>query len=444
MNSNSNNLDDDSDARIDAMARAAGGELRRPAPAEGLARAHAVQRRRQTVRAVTAGASAVALLGAGVFALTRGDDDQRLVPVDTTVETSLPSSTVETSTTSIPPNAAGDPEVVYSTTGFILNPDYLQTVIDPVTGNVLRTETPDGVASSDAQAALVDAFVLDGRVEVPPVPALAYRFESGDFAYGYSVLPSEHPGLQDQEPEALPLFDRCGQSELTVEGASASVLPARVHSVVMSLDRRWLATISSECPVAGTLEGQTKVLPAPTTWQVFDARRPDLPGRTLNAAGSVFFSPDGDYLAFVQNRSYTVFDLGDGSQVAVAPSNCGLVGGRYAADAGPWVGDSSLVAAINCPGEPASMVVIDVATGEQLRVAAPAGANLPGSSVDGPYLTVEVDAAHYERPQNAWFTICASSAEASSCWYGQGNTEPVEILGAREASFLPLGFTPGG
>lgn len=440
MNSNINQHDHDSDARIDAMARAAGGELRRPAPAEGLARARVASKRRQTARAVAGGAAAVALLGAGVFALTRGDGDQRVVPVDTTVETS---TTGVPPTTGIPPNGAGDPGVVYSTTGFIPNPDYLQTVIDPVTGEVLRTEVPDAVASSEAQQALIAAYVLDGLVE-SSVPAITFRLESGDIAYGYSVLPSEIQGLENQEPEALPLFDRCGQSELTVEWASASALPARVYSAVMSLDRRWLATTSSECPVAGTLEGQTEVLRAPTTRQVFDARRPDLPGRMLDASGSVFFSPDGDYLAIVQNRSYVVYDLGDGSEVTIAPSNCGLVDSRYAPYAGPWVGDSSLVAALNCPGEPASMLVIDVATGEELRVAAPAGANLGSSAVDGPYLTVEVDAAHYDRPQNAWYTVCAWSAEESSCWYGQGAADPVEIPGAQEASFLPLGFTFGG
>lgn len=61
--------------RVDEIGRIAGAALRRPAPADGMARVHSSRRRRRTARAVASG-SAVVVIGIGLFVLgSRGTDD---------------------------------------------------------------------------------------------------------------------------------------------------------------------------------------------------------------------------------------------------------------------------------------------------------------------------------------------------------------------------------
>lgn len=445
-----NNNEHDADARIDEMARAAGGALRRPAPADGIARATSSKRTKQTTRLALAGTAVLALGVVGVVAFGGDDDASRVGPADSTLPATVPDSTSATtvpgppsttvaSSTSFPPNLVGAPEFLYWTTGFIASPDYQQTVIDPTTGDVVRTEVPDGALSSAAQQALTERFVYDG-FETSPL-GIGYRFESGDVAYSYVARGTDSPDLANEDPALLAGYDRCEQSELTVEGADRGALPARAQRMAMSLDRRWLAVVSTECPVDGTLVGQTQIVQSTSTVQVFDAADPERPGLQLMSTpgriffSSLFFSPDGNYLV-VDDAGYRLFDLADGSEVQVAPDGCDVFGGRYARSAGPWVGESSLLLSVRCP-DTASLTVIDVATDETLVVPAP-------SPTDGAALSVEVDVDHFDRPQNAWFTMCVSSSAGSTCWYGQGSSQPVEIPGAQEASFLPLGFTEGG
>ncbi|MDP2293484.1 MAG: hypothetical protein Q8M22_20060 [Actinomycetota bacterium] len=444
-----NNNEHDPDARIDEMARAAGGALRRPAPADGIARAERSKRTRQTTRLALAGTAVLALGVVGVVAFG-GDDANRVGPSDSTLPTTVPDSTSDTtvpgqpsttgaSSTSVAPINSGDPERLYWTTGFIASPGYQQTVIDPTTGEVLRTEAPDSALSMSAQQALTERFVYDGFDPSPP--GIGYRFESGDVAYSYFVRGSDSPDLANEDPALLAGYDRCEQSELTVEGADRGALPARVQRMAMSLDRRWLAVVSTECPVDGTLVGQTQIVESTSTVKVFDAANTDRAGLELMSTSnriwfsSLFFSPDGNYLV-VDSGGYRLFDLADGSEMQIAPDGCEVFGGRYARAAGPWVGDSSLLLSVRCP-DTASLTVIDVATDETLVVPAP-------GLLEDAALTVEVDVDHFDRPQNAWFTMCAWSSTRSTCWYGQGSSQPVEIPGAQEASFLPLGFTEGG
>ena len=61
------------DARIDALARERGSELRRPAPADGLAHVRTVRRRQQVVR-TAGGVGVIALLAIGVNAIVTNDD----------------------------------------------------------------------------------------------------------------------------------------------------------------------------------------------------------------------------------------------------------------------------------------------------------------------------------------------------------------------------------
>ncbi len=482
MSGNQHDPDPDAvDARIDALARERGSELRRPAPADGLAHVRTVRRRQQAVR-TAGGVGVIALLAIGVNAIVTNDDGT-VAPADSVVETSTPGTTEPTTTaaptttpgtiagttpatppattpatpapTTTPvvddaPNAAGDPSALYWWVGTDLQGNGDQTIVDPVTGAEIRTEPADANASMQAQTEQTARFVLRPTIDEAN-PAFSYRLESDGIGYGWSARPSDAPPLAESDPDELALYDRCGQSELTVDGASSSVLPARVRNVVMSLDRQRLITIGGECPADGTLVGQTQYVSVDQTVRVFDARDPGAPGRALMTTGdeiaATFFSPDGRYLAVEQftDQRYQVFDLDSGAEMAIAPEGCRVFGGRYSRFDGPWVGESTLVLSVNCPDQPSALLMVDVATGDQLRVPVPAGSGFPEvSSPDGPFLTVEVDVAHFDRMSNAWFTMCAATADRTNCWYGQPSREPVEIPGALEASFLPLGFTFGG
>ncbi|MDO8391500.1 MAG: hypothetical protein Q7V57_13550 [Actinomycetota bacterium] len=75
------NHDDD----FDAMARAAGSALRRPAPEDGLTRVRTLRKRRQVVGTTMVGVAGLAILIAGVSLASRGSEPARPVgPVDTT------------------------------------------------------------------------------------------------------------------------------------------------------------------------------------------------------------------------------------------------------------------------------------------------------------------------------------------------------------------------
>ncbi|HSJ91989.1 MAG TPA: hypothetical protein VK917_07960 [Ilumatobacter sp.] len=63
------------DETFEQLARAAGAELRRPAPPDGMQRLRAARRRQQVTRSVVAGGAAVLLVGMGTFVALRGTDD---------------------------------------------------------------------------------------------------------------------------------------------------------------------------------------------------------------------------------------------------------------------------------------------------------------------------------------------------------------------------------
>jgi hypothetical protein len=67
---------------------------------------------------------------------------------------------------------------------------------------------------------------------------------------------------------------------------------------------------------------------------------------------------------------------------------------------------------------------------------------VPGGPAEAFQVTADVDRAHFDRPETAWFTLCRF--DTSMCWIGQGAGALVELPGAAQASFLPLGFEPGG
>jgi hypothetical protein len=88
--------------KVDEIATSAGAALRRPAPADGMARIRSSQRRRRATRAV-AGGSAVVIMVVGLFLIVgRGSDDATMVTdtgPDTTSPGTAPPDTVSTEST---------------------------------------------------------------------------------------------------------------------------------------------------------------------------------------------------------------------------------------------------------------------------------------------------------------------------------------------------------
>jgi hypothetical protein len=109
----------DAEAEFDELARRAGAALRRPAPEHGAAEIARRSRRAQLIKtgAVTA---VVVLLIAGAIVVLSGDGEpDRLVPAETTVDSSAPSPTVGPVETSSPPATSTAPttDPVTSPTG---------------------------------------------------------------------------------------------------------------------------------------------------------------------------------------------------------------------------------------------------------------------------------------------------------------------------------------
>jgi hypothetical protein len=482
----SNTPDPGADDRIDALARAAGNELRRPAPADGIASVQRAKRRRQTAQLGGAGVAAVAILAVGAIAIGGRDAGPTVVPAtvstvdtpDRTTPDTTPDTTVlvdetvpettggptptsdpppDTTVVAVPPNAAGAPSAVYTSATPVVMADGDQTLVDPVTGEVLGTEPMDADAARAAQDALL------GRTSLPVTRTsggssgqnafgqddfgyFTNEYDIGGITYALDALPSEVSDIGAFSPETLGRFDRCGQSELRVTGAAADALPDRASTLTFSADGRWSTVLSATCSDPGTLaDGRSPSI----EWSVtlFDATRPDLPGRTIGdliepVIGTSSFSPDGQYVAVEANEGLRFFETDTGTEIDVVSEECFASGTKWSRFIGPWIGESSVALQVRCD-DTWSLQVEDLATGESIDVAAPV------DEIDFG-LVVDVDFAHYDRPSNTWFTMCVTTFDAGTstqsfdCWIGQGGGPLVELTDTAEASFLPLGFTYGG
>ncbi len=466
----------DADARIDAMARAAGSQLRRAAPADGIGRAQRTSQRRQVTRAALSGTAVLAVMAIGVIALTGRDDRSSVVPatVDSTDSTDAPDTTsapdnVEDTSPGTTAPAPTTPDTVVptsvpttSTPTIDLPADELWgsaesfptfgsqvSTIDPTTGAPTGTRVVDE-ALSEASRAVQDDLVA--RVSAPRtfpddglgIGLLRYEIAAGDIVYGHAVLPSEIPTLADQDPAALPFFDRCEQAELTVEGADGTGLPDRAHSIVMSADRSRLVVVTSECPDAGTLADGVRASTYELTFQVFDAARPDLPGRALASGvtpsefGGAVFSPDARFLSVELLGEYRYFDVEAGTELdrdaVLGAAGCTARGTRWSRFIGPWVGDSTLAVVLDC-GDRSELLVRDLARGgSELRMEFPSRAEAFALSAD-----VRRDVVD---PLDARFTMCDTTI--GTCWIGHGDRALVEVPGSVVLSFVPLGFSYGG
>jgi hypothetical protein len=457
--------------RIDALARSAGVELRRPAPADGIARVHRAKRTRQLTQVGAGGLAAIVLVGAGVVTFRSGDTDRRVVPATVSVpDASLPDSTVPdtsapTSSTpgtpapaTTPPNATGGPSVIYTSgEGFSSFGSEVSTV-DVATGAVTGTVTVDQALSDASRAAqdalggeqaLAPARVTTGQNGVtaqgqPDAGWFTYEFDVAGTTLGFDVMPSDAPHLDMFSSDTLARFDRCGQSELRVSGASDTALPGHVFGIVVSADARWIVTRSADCSADGTL-ADGYVDPSAIRYALFDAAHLEEPGRVLVddgpavGVGAVSFSADGEFVVVEDGMWF--FSTSTGDRLEVADDGCAVQGTKWSRFIGPWVSGSSVALQVTCESD-AALVVRDLATGEVMEVPV----SMPG---DTSTFTADVDYAHYDRPSNVWYTVCVATVaddgtSTTTCELGVGSEPRMALPGAAEASFVQLGFVYGG
>jgi hypothetical protein len=474
--SNPSNPSNPDDERIDALARAARSDLRRPAPADGLTRVARARQRHQAVRAGAAGTAVIALFAIGALAL-RGGDENSVVPAtvstveppDTTVVASTvpsttdgtvpgsteppPDSTPSTSpppSTDVPPDAAGGPTYVYASPTYVVIADGDETLIDPVTGEVLGTQPMDADASRAAQDALTGRSGLRGTGRENGAEWFTTDWRVGELTFTVESLPSEVTDLDLFAPATLERFDRCGQSTLVVDGAPVStgvlgpdgaltpdeVTPERVATIAISPDGRWLVTVSATCSEPGTLVDGP--VPSEQTYRVtlFDLDQFGGGGTelfTTTGVSDTTFSADSAFVA-VSGEGFRFFATATGTEVEPATDGCSASGTQWSRFIGPWIGDSSVALQLTCDDH-SELLVQDLASGETARIVAP---SLPGTTS----WSIDVDFAHYDRPATTWITMCEFLN--ARCYVGRGTGSLVEVPGMVQASFLPLGFTYGG
>ena len=242
-----------------------------------------------------------------------------------------------------------------------------------------------------------------------------------------------------------PDVDLCGQNVVTVRSEAGSALPARAHVLSVSPDDRFVVTLSSVCPEAGTMgaDGVGTQLPFEATLQVFDARQPEAPGQTLLEGvqalnvGLATYSANGRFVAletYEDDSQYHVFDLESGDEVELA-EGCSAVGTNHSRFIGPWIGPSSIALMLDCADGQRLLVRDLMPGGGELLVPAP-------SADPAAAIRAEVDYAHFDAPATAWFILCDFSQRV--CSVGQGDGPLVELSDVSDASFLPLGYYPGG
>ena len=316
---------------------------------------------------------------------------------------------------------------MYATSGDPIDPDGMQTLIDPVSGAVPRYGTRRLRASRQAQEA------LPGGVRS--------TVDLGDVAYDFDQVVYDSGTL---DTDFYPDVDLCGQNVVTVRSDSGSALPARAHVLSVSPDDRYVVTLSSVCPEAGTMGADAvgTQVPFTATFQVFDARQPDAPGQTLLEGvaalnvGLATFSANGRFVAletYEDDSQYHVFDLESGDELDVT-GECSAVGTNHSRFIGPWIGESSIALMLDCVDGQRLLVRDLMPGGSELLVPAPTAD--PAFSA-----RAEVDYAHFDDPATAWFILCDLSQRV--CGVGQGDGPLVELSDVSDASFLPLGYYPG-
>lgn len=355
------------------------------------------------------------------------DPTEATLPVDVTDPTEPTTPPTEPPTSEDVPVISA-PSVVYATTGDPTDPNGTQIVFDPADGSILDEVPIDVEASQAAQDALPGGVIS--------------TVDLGDVSYAFDQVFYDAGTLNT---DFYTDVDLCGQNVVTVESPNGSALPERAHVLSVSPDGRFVVTLSSECPEQGTMgaDGVGTQVPFEATFEVFDAQQPELPGRILLGGvpalnvGTATFSGNGRFVAletFDDDHQYEVFDLESGALVDVG-DGCTVDGTQYSRFIGPWIGGSSLALVLGC-ADGQQLVVRDLMPGGETLV-------VPITAGDSGFPTsAEVDYASFSTPANTWFLLCDRSAE--QCSVGRGEGQQVVLSGVTDASFLPLGFYPGG
>ncbi len=450
-------------AAIDAIARRAGAEVRRPAPAAFAAGVRRARRRQQTIRAGLGAVGVAALVTVGAVAVAGRSNDSTLVPAtaptveapttvvttpDTTPATTNPESTTpdgtspvaappDSTTSTAPPAVDVDavPEAIYAPAD---DATTQQDVFDPVTLELVDTRPSTGAAFPDPTAPVTSA--------------------SGAITYGFPY---------DQQDD----MDPCLQMPAAawVVGAEPTGLPERVEVIAVSADGRAGVAVSAACPTDGALAGDDQPAgPYDVTIAMFDADDPTTSPRPIltidgGAEGVLIveLNDDGSLLLLTTaSRPFSegptgltriidtasgdlVSVLGDGQPADLPHSDC-------ATDSLQFVGTSGLAYMAICPDIGLAVVIHDLRTGETIDV-------VNSDYIDRTYETMPtasliVDPATYTSPANAWYVLCAGRSTVGPdgsisydlpgtrpCWLGHGADAMREISTATnlEARFTP-------
>ena len=450
-------------AAIDAIARQAGAEVRRPAPPAFAAGVRRARRRQQTIRASVGAVGVAALVTIGAVAVVGQRDISTLVPATAPAPTfDAPMTEVTTPTTpdpTTPENStpvAPSPETTASTTTSILPP-----AVDPdAVPEAIYAPADDATTQQD----VFDPLTLQ-RVDTRPSTGAAFpdptapiTSASGAIAYGFPY---------DQQDDK----DACLQMPAAawVVGAEPTGLPERVEAIAVSADGRAGAAVSAACPTDGVLAGDDQpVGPYDVTVAMFDADDPATPSRPIltidgGAEGVLIveLNDDGSLLLLTTaSRPFSegptgltriidtasgdlVSVLGDGQPADLPHSDCGI-------DSVQFVGTSGLAYMAICPEEGLAVVVSDLRTGETIDVVNPEYTDRTYETM--PTASLIVDPATYTSPANAWYVLCAGRSTLGPdgsvaydlpgtrpCWLGHGD-EPMREIPT--ATNLDARFTP--
>ncbi len=358
----------DADDRIDAMARTAGHALRRSPSADQLVRIHRAKRNHQIARATGGAAAVLALVGGGLLLANRGQDD---VLVPATLPTTAPQPTTPTTAgpttppTSNPPTSnpvtptvpvtnppdsapptsppgvgAGEqPEFFY--VGNPLTGDLSEQVVDPATGEVVRTQDRNGTP-----------YLNNWQERLT-------RRDSAEQGITYDVQGFEDLGQGD-------FIDYCGQGKVVIENGptGGTALPERAMSVTVSPDGRWVVVMSTTCPRDGALVpgvGVPADMPAyDVQVEVFDADDPAAAGRPLTTFTTavallpqVRYSADGHWMALSglgedSGRGLEVYDLETAAAVDLGRSGDECTTLAYANQDALFVDDDTIAELRRC------------------------------------------------------------------------------------------------
>jgi hypothetical protein len=225
------------DHRIDARARAAGADLRRPAPANGFNRVQRVRRTQLVVRAVGGGAGALLLIGGGALVLRNNSGTPIVLTSPSVAEdssTTDPTTLITTAATpapvpepppSVEPAAIGSLGGVSNDTSYFMVDNTTNTATEmTIGGDTVRT-FPIRLTTGRPQPMSSDAVVgLGTDLAGPPA----------DFADNVAIC------------QNLPLMKR------TAQGATAPLHPEMYEARLVAASPGLIVAVRAACPTGAT------------------------------------------------------------------------------------------------------------------------------------------------------------------------------------------------